>query len=189
MNPTKPHCILQFLRAQQGVAMVEFALALPLLMTVFLGTVEVTRYILITQKVEKLAHTVSDVTAQSKTVTNASLNQVVVAASDIMKPYSMNTNGRIIVSSLYRAPSATNGVVNWRYQGGGTLSATSKLGLEGATASMPSAFTFEERENIIAAEVYYRFSPLVTSAFFGTTTIYRVAFYKPRLGTLISPPV
>jgi Flp pilus assembly protein TadG len=180
---------LRFGLAQQGVAMVEFALMLPVLLTLFLGTVEVTRFVLVTQKVEKLAHTVSDVTAQSKTVTNATLNQVLVASSDIMNPYSLNTNGRVIISSLYRAPGTPDALVNWRYQGAGTFSASSKLGAVGAKATMPAAFTFDERENVIAAEVYYQFSPLFSGPFFGTTTLYRVAFYKPRLGTLITPPV
>ncbi len=177
-----------FLANRQGIAVVEFALALPVLMTLFYGTIEITRYILITQKVEKLAHSVADVTAQSQTVTLASLNQVMAAASDIMNPYTLSTNGRIIVSSLYRAAGVFNASVSWRYTGGGTLSAASKLGALGSTPSMPAGFTFEERENVIAAEVFYQFSPLISNQFFGTTTIYRVAFYKPRLGALITPP-
>ena len=179
----------RFALAQHGIAMVELALALPLLMTLFYGTVEVTRYVLITQKVEKLAHSVADMTAQSATASAASLNQVMAAASDIMSPYTVGSNGRIIISSLYRAPGTVDPKINWRYEGGGTLIAASALGLVAATPTMPSAFTFDERENIISAEVYYRFSPLISSQFFGTTTIYRVAFYKPRFGALLTAPV
>lgn len=179
----------RFLLAQQGMAMVEFAIALPVLMTLFYGTVEVTRYILITQKVEKLAHSVADMTAQSATASAASLNQVMAAASDIMSPYTVGVNGRILISSLYRAPNTVDAKINWRYEGGGTLSAISALGAVAATPTMPSAFTFDERENVIAAEVYYRFSPLISTQFFGTTTIYRIAFYKPRFGALLTAPV
>jgi Flp pilus assembly protein TadG len=173
---------------RQGIAVVEFALALPVLMTLFYGVIEITRYILIAQKVEKLAHSVADVTAQSQTVSLASLDQVMAAASDIMSPYNLSTNGRIIVSSLYRAAGVAGASVSWRYTGGGSLTAASNLGALGTTPSMPAGFTFEERENVIAAEVFYQFSPLISNQFFGTTTIYRVAFYKPRLGALIVPP-
>lgn len=180
---------IRFARAQAGLAVVEFAIALPVLMTLFYGTIEVTRFILITQKVEKLAHTVSDVTAQSQTVTIASLDQVMAATSDIMDPYDMGSNGKVFVSSLYRAAGTSNATVNWRYTGGGTLSGvSSQLGSVGSTPSMPAGFTFDERENVIAAEVFFRFSPLISNQFFGTTTVYRVAFYKPRLGALITPP-
>lgn len=183
------HTIHRARRDARGVAVVEFALALPVLMTLFYGTIEVTRYILIVQKVEKLAHSVADVTAQSQTVTIASLNQVMSAASDIMSPFTLSTNGKVIVSSLYRAPAAANATVNWRYEGGGTLTATSQIGAVGSIPVVPGGFTFEERDNIIAAEVSYQFSPLISAQFFGTTTIYRSAFYKPRLGTLLTAPV
>ncbi len=175
-------------RDHRALAMVEFGLILPVLMTLFYGTVEITRYVLIVQKAEKLAHTVADVTAQSSTVTIASMNQVMSAASDIMNPYSLSTNGKVMVSSLYRAASTANATVNWRYEGGGSLSATSHIGAVSSTPVMPGGFTFDERENVIAAEVFYQFSPLISSEFFGTTTIYRSAFYKPRLGALLNAP-
>jgi len=178
----------RFARAQAGLAVVEFGLVLPVLMVLFYGTVEVTRFILITQKVEKLAHSIADVTAQEQNASAAVLNQAMAAASDIMSPYSMTTNGTILISSLYRAPNTAQATVNWRYQGGGTLSAASHLGAVNTVPTVPGGFTFSERENVIAAEVFYRFSPLVSSRFFGTTTVYRAAFYKPRLGALLTPP-
>lgn len=189
MNLTKPWpCITAFLRAERGIAVVEFAMILPVLMTLFYGTIEVTRYILITQKVEKLAHSIADVTSQEQVATTAVLNQALAATSDIMSPYTMTTNGTVFITSLYRAPNTTDATVNWRYQGGGSLPETSKLGALNTVPSVPGGFTFDERENIIAAEVFYRFSPLISSQFFGTTTIYRSAFYKPRLGALLTPP-
>jgi Flp pilus assembly protein TadG len=180
--------IRRLLQHNRGMAVVEFALALPVLMTMFYGTIELTRYILITQKVEKLAHTVADVTAQSATVTIASLNQLMEATADIMEPFGTGGNSRILISSIYRAAGTANATVNWRYSGGGTLAATSMLGAVGATPTMPGGFTFNERENVIAAEAYYRFSPLLSNRFFGTVTVYRAAFYKPRFGLLTATP-
>lgn len=179
---------MQCWRHQHGVAAVEFAFVLPVLLTLFYGVVETTRYILIVQKAEKLAHTVADVTAQSTKVTNASLNQLMQATSDIMNPFAMTTNGRVFITSVYRPPGEENAVVNWRYSGGGTLAVTSTLGDIGSAPNMPTGFTFDERENVIASEVFFQFSPLLTSRFFGTTTIYRQAFYKPRFGLLTTAP-
>ena len=179
----------RFWCAEAGIAVVEFGLVLPVLMTLFYGTVEVTRYILITQKVEKLAHAVADMTAQEQTATIVALNQVMAAGSDIMLPFSMaNNSGTIFITAMYLAPNTTIPLVMWRYQGGGTLTATSKLGTVGGAATVPG-FTFDDRENLIAAEVYYKFSPLISSQFFGTTTVYRTAYYKPRLGALLTAPV
>lgn len=180
--------ILQLLHARDGMAMVEFALLLPMLMVMFYGCIEVTRYILIVQKVEKLAHTTADVTAQSKTVTTASLNQLFEATADIMEPFGTGANSRILISSLYRAVGASAATVNWCHRGGGTLTVTSTIGAVGATPTMPGTFTFNERENVIASQVFYRFTPLISNRFFGTTTVYRSAFYKPRLGLLTAAP-
>ena len=189
MNRTNPwHRLTAFARAERGLAVVEFALILPVMMTLFYGTIEVTRYILITQKVEKLAHSIADVTSQEQTASAAVLNQALAATSDIMSPYTMTTNGTVFITSLYRAPNTTDATVNWRYQGGGGLPETSRLGAQGTVPTVPGGFTFDERENIVAAEVFFRFSPLISSQFFGTTTIYRSAFYKPRLGALLTPP-
>lgn len=174
--------------AKSGMAVVEFALILPVLMTMFYGCIEVTRFILISQKVEKMAHSAADVTAQAKIVTGSSMNQLLAATGDIMEPFDTGTNSRIMISSLYRAAGAANATVSWRHCGGGSMVATSHLGNVGTTPAMPGGFTFNERENVIAAEVFYQFSPLISSRFYGTTTIYRAAFYKPRLGLLTTTP-
>ncbi len=181
----------KFLRNELGMAVSEFALVLPILVMLFFGAIDVTRYILIVQKTEKLAHSVADVTAQSATITQATLNNVFAAAGDIMSPYTMGANGHIIVSSIYKPPGTGTGNqprISWRYEGGGTLSATSQLGAVGAAPTLPISFTFADRENLIAAEVYYRFSPVLPNVWFSTTTIYRSAYYTPRFGALTTAP-
>lgn len=181
--------IRDMLRDQQGLAVVEFAIMLPVLITLFYGCIEVTRLILATQKTEKLAHTVADVTAQSTTLTIAGLDQLMEATNDIMNPFPFSEQGVVIITSMYRTQGAANATVNWRYSGGGEWGAISTFGDVGSTPTVPSGFTFDERENMIAAEVYFRWAPLISSQFFGTHTIYRQAFYKPRFGALTAAPV
>ncbi len=177
-------------RHEGGLAVVEFAIMLPVLMTLFYGCIETTRFILVTQKAEKLAHTVADVTAQSATVTTANLDRLMEATNDIMQPFPFHDDGVVLISSLYRTQGSTSVPrVNWRYGGGGDLVATSAFGAVGSTPVMPAGFTFEERENVIVAEVFFRWRPLISNDFFGTQIIYRQAYYKPRFGALINAPV
>ena len=176
------------LKNDVGMAMVEFALMLPVLMTFFYGCIELTRYILIAQKVEKFAYTVADVGSQNKTLSIADITGLLEASGEIMKPFSFGNNGRVFITSLYRPDGAANAKVNWRYSSSSTLGVSSKFGAIDAIPTMPGTFTFDNKENVIAAEVYYQFAPILTSQFFGTTTIYRAAFYKPRLGSLTSAP-
>lgn len=185
----------RFWRDAHGIAITEFALVLPVLMTLFYGTIEITRYILIAQKVEKLSHTVADVTGQANKVTITQIEQMMAATGDIMNPYGMGPNGRVLISSIYRRPGDANASIVWQYPranstdtGGGSLSAASAIGVKGQTPTLPAGFSVDERENVIAAEIYYRFSPLISNRFFGTTTIYRATFYKPRFGALLDEP-
>ena len=178
----------RFLRNTGGLAVMEFALVLPFLTLILFGVIDVTRYILIVQKTEKLAHSVANVTAQSAVITRATLDQVMNASSDIMNPFATGSNSHIIVSSLYRAAGASTARVSWRYEGGGSLVRTSQLGAVGAIPTMPTNFTFAERENVVAAEVYYQFTPLLPHVWLSTTVVYRTAFYSPRFGALTTTP-
>ena len=178
----------KFLRVSDGVAVVEFALCAPMLLTLLLGSVEATRFLLINQKEEKIAFTVSDVVAQSTTLTTAAIDQLLAATQDMMNPYQFGTNGVVLITSVTKN-TGSNPIVNWRYSGGGQLTGmTSRLGNVGATAKLPTGFTLNDKDNIIIAEVYYRFKPLFASKLFGATTLYKMALYKPRLGALSSPP-
>ncbi len=175
------------IRDERGIAAVEFALALPILALLFLSGFEVNRYILLHQKVEKTAYTVADVVAQSESVTQSQLNQIFTAAKEIMDPYDFNADGIVIVSSIYKS-GTSNPTVRWRYSGGGTLSRTSKLGSVGASATLPGGLTLNASDNVIIAEIYYRYHPLLQGAVVDEADIYKTSIFKPRLGALITTP-
>jgi Flp pilus assembly protein TadG len=175
----------RFARAQEGIAVLEFALIMPVLIALFFGAVELTREIIISQKVEKVAVTVSDVVAQSSTVTTADLNQTLVAAEQLMLPYSFGASGYVIVTSVTKTGS-NQPTVNWQYTGGGTWTKASKIGSTGGTASLPAGFTLNSGENIIVAEVFYNYAPMLSGLVLSASTIYKLSIYKPRLGDLMT---
>jgi Flp pilus assembly pilin Flp len=174
----------KLLANRAGVAATEFALVAPLILTIFLGTMEITRYLQVAQKVEKTAYTVSDLVAQADSATTAELDQLVLAAEQIMQPFGMDARGVVIITSIEKV--GTNPpVVRWRYTGGGDLEEASQLGDVGSNAVLPEGFTLSDKENIIIAEVYYNYETLLGEAVLGEgTTLYRKAIFKPRLGSL-----
>lgn len=172
-----------FARAQDGIAYLEFAIALPFLIALFLGAVEVTRYIIIVQKVEKATVTVTDVVAQSTTIGTTQLNQLVQAVAQIMQPYSFSSNGYVIITSVSR--TGTNPpVVRWQYKGGGSWIQPSLIGAPGGNATLPAGITLDDKENVIVAEVYYNFSTILATSVISSGQIYKVSVFKPRLGDL-----
>ncbi|NBX02462.1 MAG: pilus assembly protein [Alphaproteobacteria bacterium] len=173
----------QFLHCESGIAYLEFALSLPFLMALLLGGIEVTRYILITQKVEKVSITVSDVVAQSSAIGTTTLNQLVLAAGQVMQPYSFGNNAFVIISSVYKNGNNTP-VVNWQYTGGGTWNNVSHVGFTGNAATLPDGFTMSDKENIIISEVFYNYQPMFGTTILSNSQLYKFAIFKPRLGDL-----
>ena len=178
------------LASEEGMAFVEFALTVSVLLLLFLGSVEVSRYVLIMQKVEKIAQTAADVVTQanpnSAPLTNTEMAQIMGAVQDMMNPYTFGANGLVIVTDVTQA-GANNPIVNWQYCGGGTLVAVSKLGNTiGGPATLPAGYTMIAGEEVVISEVFYNFTPITTSRWsvMGASQMYRNSIFMPRLGAL-----
>ncbi|MBI1273960.1 MAG: hypothetical protein GC131_07735 [Alphaproteobacteria bacterium] len=177
-------------RGERGIAAVEFAMAMPVLVTMLYGGFELTRFIMIVQKSERIAHTVADIVAQSENSISASqMNDILLAAAEMMEPFAFGTDGIVIVSSVYRDNSGNPATkVRWQYSGGGTLSKSSQIGSTGGAASLPNGLTLNDKDNVVITEVYYTYTPAIADDIIPETEIYKTSIYKPRLGTLITPP-
>ena len=175
-------------RNDRGVSAIEFALLAPILSTLFIGCIEVTFMIWSTQKAEKLAVTMADVIAQSQNVSKADIDALTGSVDKIMDPFPFGEDGAVFISSVYRAQGDAVAKVNWQCPHIGNLEVASKVGEKGDDAVLPSGFTLAERDNVIVAEVFYKYKPLAPGVLFDDQVIYRRALFKPRLGALTNPP-
>jgi len=194
--------------AQRGAAALEFALTLSLFwIPLLLGIADGSYYLLITEKVDRIAYSVTDIVTQYQTITKSDLNDIMLAAGQLMEPISFNPSdlgtkdadgsypsatGYIIVTSVYQDPSDGT-IVKWQYSyppsGNGVSIPTSTVGSStaGSRATLPEGLTLNSQDNVIITEVFYTFSPLFLDNFL-TRVIYRQAVYKPRLCPLVTPP-
>ncbi len=78
----------------RGGVMIEFAFAMPMLITLLLGGVELGRYVLLHQKLDRTAMTVSDLVARVTSVTPTDLDTVLNAADLVMAPFELFRQGR-----------------------------------------------------------------------------------------------
>lgn len=178
-------------RDTSGVAAIEFALMLPMLIALLIGSVEVTFKIWSTQKAEKLAVTLSDVIAQSTSVSNDDLVSLTGAVDKIMDPFPFGADeGRVVISSIYVEQDDTVAKVNWQcfFPPTGSFNVSSEFGVKDADATLPAGFTLAPRDNVIVAEVFYQYHPVAPGVLFDDSVVYRRALFKPRLGTLITNP-
>jgi Flp pilus assembly protein TadG len=193
---------------RKGIAAVEFALTLSIWMTLLLGIVDGSYYLLINERIDRIAYSVTDIVTQFQTITRANLNDIMLGAGQLMKPMGFNSTslgtadpetgiypaatGYIIVTSVYQDPSL-GAVVKWQYSyppsGNGVSVPASHVGSStiNSTAVLPEGLTLNNQDNIIITEVYYTFTPLFLDQFL-SRIIYRQAVYKPRLSPLVTPP-
>jgi Flp pilus assembly protein TadG len=176
-----------FLRDCQGLAVVEFAAVLPVLIVMFFGCFEATRYVLIVTKVDRVSTAIGDLVSQADSLTNAQVNDLFLAAEDIMEPFDLGTNGRVIVSDVYRQTSSP-AVVSWQRNDGGALASSSLIGAQGATATLPAGLTLAVGDDVIVTEAFYRYAPTLVDWFLSPVVLRKVSYFRPRQDALFSPP-
>jgi Flp pilus assembly protein TadG len=172
-------------RASFGVAgnvAVEFALTLPVLMLLMLGSAEMARFVILHQKVDRVAVTTSDLVARAETIKESELEDIFVAADFVAQPFDLSNLGVVIVSAITNDGSGAR--VAWQRSGAGTASHTSQIGMEGGAATLSADFEVREGETAIIAEVFYDFEPFLSELIVEPQTLYRRAHHRPRLGTL-----
>ena len=175
----------RFHRCEKGIALVELAFAMPVLLVMLSGVIEMSRYILIHHKILRLTSEISDLVTQSPSMSVAEMNVLFSAADYLIHPFDLSTNGVIIISSV--SGTGEDPVkVNWRQCGAGNLSVTGMVGAEGANATVPNNLDVDPLDNIIIAEVYYDYEPLIFDNIVESKRLSRVAIHSPRISSLIS---
>jgi hypothetical protein len=175
-------------RDSRGIAAVELALVAPLLIGLLCGTVEVTRLVRSHFEAAQMAATVADVIARYETVTDASIQGIFGASSTVMGADDFTSKGRVVLSSVTKAGANDAPVVSWQCLGGGKLAATSSVGRVGGAAQLPADMAIDGGDNVIVAEVFYRYQPIFSLLPIAERTIQKTSVFRPRLGALTTAP-
>ncbi|HWM60781.1 MAG TPA: TadE/TadG family type IV pilus assembly protein [Rhizomicrobium sp.] len=168
-----------------GVAAVEFALILPLMITMFFGVVEVTQALLCRADVSVMASTAADLISRESAATNTDLANIYAAAGTILYPYTGTPSIRI-TSVIYdpSTQSTTSGKFDWSctQAGSGMLPAQSTTTVTLPTAMMPP------NGSVIIADVAYGYASPTTKMFVGPITMTNSFWTKPRRVAQITKP-
>ncbi len=170
-------------RDDQGNVVVEFALALPVLLLMLLASAELGRFVLLNQKIDRVAITMSDLVARAETINETELDDIFNAAAHVAEPFDLDSSGRVIISSVVN-PDGEGAQIAWQRSGGGSFVKVSEVGAEGETADLPDEFAVREGETAIISEVFFDFEPFLSELIVSPRVIYRRAHHRPRLGTL-----
>ena len=160
----------------RAVAAVELAVIAPVMLLMFFATVEFSNGVAIDRKVTLVAHTLSDLTSRSTTVTDAELTNFFTAGTGIMYPYPASPISSTI-SELYVEPATLVARVQWS-SGAAPRAAKS-------TMTIPAALKVAG-SYLIYSEVSYVFTPAVPWILQGGITLSDYAYTRPRQSACVT---
>ena len=156
---------------QRGVSAVEFAMVLPLMVTLYLGVVEISQGISADRKVTLTARTIADLVAQTSTINNSDMTNSLNAASAVMAPFP-DTNLKVTVTSI-AINSTGNATVSWSDTKNGTARAV------GSSVTLPAALVIND-SSLVLSEVEYAYKPTIGYIISGTLTLRDQIYMRPR---------
>ena len=170
-------CTARFRHECHGVAAIEFAMLLPVMLTLYLGIAEASQGIAAHRKVTLTAHTLADLTTQYTDVNNAEMSNILNGASAIMAPYPI-ANLQAVVSELSINAQGQASVV-WSDTLNGTARTAGQVVDIPASMAIPNTF-------LVLAEVKYNYNPTYGYVLTGTLTLQDQFFMLPRQSTSIA---
>ena len=167
----------RFARDRDGVSAVEFAIILPFMLTLYLGSVELGEGLSIKFKTTLAARTVTDLASQYVSIDGANMQQILGASSKVLSPYA--TGSVVVTLTELTVNSTGKGVVQWSCSLNGTpYTVTQKL-------TMPTNLQ-TNGITLLYGEVTYPYTPTLGYAITGTFNIYQNMYFYPRLSATIS---
>lgn len=172
-------CLGQLSSDEQGVSAVEFALLLPLMLTLYLGSVEISQAISADRKVTMTSRTVADLVSQVTSITSSGMTDVLNASSSVMSPFTTTTL-KVTVSSV-SVDANSKATVDWSCTLNGTVHS------KGSTVTLPTALNIANT-TLIWSEVSYIYTPAIGYVLTGPLTLKDQLYMAPRISNTVSGP-
>jgi Flp pilus assembly protein TadG len=176
----------RFLASQRGVAAIEFAMIMPVLLILFLSSFDVGNAIIVYLKVRTAAYELAAITNQYGTgstaqISTSTMSAITSATSQVMAPYSSSSTA--VTISQIKATSANAATVSWSYTVNGTA-------LSGTYTGLPANMAKNSCNNkypcyFILSSVAYTYTPLFGHYMTGPLTLSDTLLVTPRVSTCI----
>jgi Flp pilus assembly protein TadG len=160
---------------ERGVAAVEFAFIVPIMATLFIGSVELSQAITVDRRVTQAAHSTADLVTRTDRLCNTDAGDMMLVIEQLLKPYNSAPLAMSIVSVRADPDNPSTTTVDWSFShnGGTTYS-------QGASYPLPAGM-LTGGQTVVVAEARYAYTPLVFNRFTGSTLSFTEKSYlKPR---------
>lgn len=174
----------RFRSDDSGLALVEFAMALPVMLMISLGGIELAHYAIAVERVSQIAMTAADnaarvrdsYTGASNSIDEVDVNEVMTGAKYVGDSIQFAQNGRIILSSVENNAGNTGQWIRWQ-RCAGAKNVSSSYGaadagkndatLVAGVGPTGNKITASTGSAVMFVEVVYDYKPIVPLDYLG----------------------
>lgn len=160
----------RFCADAQAMAAIEFAFILPVLLILYIGSVDVTQAISVDSKVTAATNSIGDLVAQGGTIQSAEMDDIFQAATAILTPYDVSPLS-LIVSSVRVTKNGAEVICSKAYE--------TAPHAKGAAIDLPDNVA-SAGATVIVAEGNYSFTPIFSAFVAGTLELSDTFYLRPR---------
>lgn len=182
-------CCRSFHKNRAGATAVEFALILPVLVLIYVSTVEITQAIAAQRKVAIAAGTIGDLTAQYETMNNENIGMILRASAAVLKPFSaesLNTMTSRVASIKFNGAGTAQR--DWSYSmcwcgDSGVVGPTEDddWALTNLLSNIPNDLKVPNT-SVIVSEITFDYTSPFQLTFTSVKSMHQVSYFRPRLG-------
>lgn len=170
-----------------GIAATEFAVIVPVMLLMFFGVLEFSSGVAVDRKVTLVARTLTDLTSQSISVSDADLTNFTITGKAILTPYSA-TPLHSTITELWIDPSTSNARVQWS-KGTAPRAQSSVVAIPSDLIVKDSTGKVIAGQYLIFSEVSYLYVPAVGYVMAKSgINLSDVAYTRPRQTSCVIYP-
>lgn len=167
-------------RDTRGIALIEFAYALPVFLGFGLVGLEFTNVVLARQKTERIAATLADLVAGNQVPPNErQIGDMFAAVPEISRPFPFGEDGNVVITAVVGIYDAGDDEVQNKIAWQRCMqpaSHASRIGnqwtgstdiADGPGVVLPGGLELGQNQMVIVAEVFYPYTPVVSQSLVG----------------------
>ena len=187
LHAKSKNSLKQFLGDRRGVAALEFALVVPILITALFGLYELDQAIIAQRSVNHIAATVGDLTAQAAFVGDSDVSDMFAVGNYMLSPFPSDSLS-MRITSIYMT-TAKVAKVDWSKSSGASLPAIAPgtvFGTNGlGTYNIPSGYILKAGDSVILSEGQYNFNSPLQFVLNNIIKMSSSYIYRPRINSCV----
>jgi Flp pilus assembly protein TadG len=155
-----------------AMAAVEFAIVLPLMLLLYLGSFEIAQAVAIKRQVALTASTVANIVTQYASISQSTqMPDILDASATVLTPYQVAN--AVVTVSLITIDSKGNATVTWSQSLNGTARQV------GQSVTLPAGLDIPST-SLVFGETSYAYTPLMDFLHLGQLSLYSSVYMSPR---------